>query len=201
MTYRSPTFEIGLDVDDVMWEDCHTSVCAVASKYVGYYVDPDTTPHKMEKTFGEAVAKAIWDEIDATPSWNSPIPTPELRCALQALRDLGTVVAVTSPHTTGTWMQDRQRWLYGLGFKKDDVYQTSGKFRIPVDVLVDDLAENLVPWRRRNLRSTAILFDRPNNRSTEGTDSLMFTRARGWPEVIRLVAQARSRWAADRMDA
>ncbi len=68
-----------------------------------------------------------------------------------------------------------------------------------MDVLVDDLVTNLVPWRRRNLRGAAILFDRPNNQCTEGTDSLMFTRARGWSEVIRLVELARSRWAADRM--
>lgn len=193
MIYVPHEFEILIDVDDVL-VPCHARLCELAFMLLGIRLDPAKTPHKLEEVIGFANAQVIWDHIDKTPGWNAPEMSDETASALERLRLIGRVVAVTSPHTTGTWMNDRAAFLKKHGFEKDDIIMTSGKFRIPGSVLIDDLPRNLIAWKRRNPYGKAILWASACNYEGGPEYAAGLDRHDRWDDVIKCVYQTKQRW-------
>lgn len=191
-SYNPGVYEIGIDVDEVL-SDCHGRLVALASQVCGRELDPCATPPNLEEAIGADAADAVWRIVDATPGWNVA-PFPEAAEALARLRVIGAVVAVTSPHTSGTWMNDRSAWLKSIGFVKNDIIQTSGKFRIPVHVLIDDLTSNLVKWKRRNPLGLAIRWPAYHNKHDAVPAGIV--EAENWDTAIQEIWRHKRAWAA-----
>jgi 5'(3')-deoxyribonucleotidase len=91
--------------------------------------------------------------------------------AVQALRELGEVVCITSPWVTNpTWGYERTEWLREhFGFEWRQIIHTGRKEFVHCDYLVDDRLSNLVEWNAYQGRTSrygghAILWDTPHNR-------------------------------------
>lgn len=73
------------------------------------------------------------------------------------------LVALTSPFIDSpTWCYDRYQFLFSLGFKKKDIYFTSGKFRVQGDDYIDDSPDQLKEWKAWNPSGNAYMITYPN---------------------------------------
>lgn len=85
--------------------------------------------------------------------------------AIEKLRRRGDVFIVTSPYDAPNWVYERTRWLERhFGFHKKQIVNTSSKFVVSGDVLVDDSDKNLQEWLDHHSQGLALLWDRPWNR-------------------------------------
>lgn len=109
-----------------------------------------------------------------------------------ALRELGEVVAVTSPLASSiTWAGERAEWLqHHLGFDRRDIVHATNKSLVVGDVIIDDHAANIKEYLAAHPDALGILFDQPHNRSVSAG-----IRAAGWPAVLRLVKQHKEKLA------
>lgn len=111
---------------------------------------------------------------------------PGAREAVEELRELGDVYAVTSPLAGSlTWAGERTEWLKDqLGFDNKHIVHTASKGVVRGDVLIDDHAANVAEWLREHPNGLGILFDQPHNQGVSAG-----VRAYGWSDVLRLVRQ------------
>lgn len=88
----------------------------------------------------------------AKPAWCSAIAAYDGAAVfVEALRELGDVVAVTSPLShCPTWAHERRDWLVDrLGFKSDDIVSVKRKDLVVGDFFIDDHHGNLDAWNTR----------------------------------------------------
>lgn len=87
------------------------------------------------------------------------------------LREIGRVVAVTSPYDRSRyWASERYHVLRSLGFAKQDIIIGKDKSLIWGDVLIDDCPENVSSFVGSNPERSGLLLDRPWNRIPDGAD-------------------------------
>jgi len=91
---------------------------------------------------------------------------PAAISAVLELRELGDVVAVTSPMPGGmTWAYEREVWLRDhLSFDRDHVISISAKHHVAGDFFADDTLEHVRGWSKRwSAPYRAFLIDAPYN--------------------------------------
>jgi len=122
------------------------------------------------------------------PNWCSSVPIyPGAREAVLRLRDIAEVVFVTTAmHGAPHWMWERDVWLRThLNAGGRDIIFATAKHVVSGDVLVDDKASNVAEWHKHNPRGTAILWDRPYNRTEQVASSIV--RMDSWSALEELV--------------
>lgn len=102
---------------------------------------------------------------------------------VKELRKLGELVIVTSPYgAVPAWMHQRLGWLREhFGIDKRDVVFCKRKELVRGHVLIDDKLENCEAFAGSAQHRSALVFDRPWNRSGK------LPRARGYAEVLAAV--------------
>lgn len=116
--------------------------------------------------FPASAKRAIEDEI-VKPGWCGRIPMfPYAPALVSALREIGTLYAVTSPWVSSPhWMHERTEWLhYKLGIRARHVVHAQVKHIIAGDILIDDKPAHVEEWSQSNQRGRGILFTAPHNR-------------------------------------
>lgn len=104
--------------------------------------------------------------------------------AVEELREMGQVLAVTSPLMAPYWGVERTFWLKDkLGFQRDEIIQTSGKQWVPGDIFIDDKLENLEKWKTHWPDGLTVLWRLPN------TSHLTFDgpSVRSWDECLKVI--------------
>lgn len=132
----------------------------------GVAVTPKQLRHWCLKECLGASAAVKADEIMSRPGFCASIPwMPGARQLLRDLREYGyDVIAVTSPHHSRTWLEERREWLLSE-FEGKDILFASGlrKALVRADFLIEDHPGNAAAWCRMNPRGRAALVDRPWN--------------------------------------
>lgn len=128
----------------------------------------------------------IWKQIAAKTGfvYNLPVYDGALDFLVQ-LRDLGRVVACTSP-AGAVWTAERYDWLLQVaGFDKNDIVVTRAKGLVHGDFLIDDAHHNILDWEASALgdERLGVLFDRPWNAKYSH-----HTRAGDYAEVLRTLS-------------
>jgi 5'(3')-deoxyribonucleotidase len=134
----------------------------------------------------------IWGHINSTPRLVYQLPMYDgARQFLSELRQLGRVVACTSP-ASGRWAMERWNWLQNeAGFAKSDIVITSAKELVIGDFLVDDSNANCAKWQDgAGMGGFALLFDRPWNRSAMSWD--YWQRVNGYNDCLETIRELQS---------
>lgn len=143
----------------------------------------------------EEARDELWHTVSEPGFCASLKPYPGALPVVQELREIGTVVCVTSPMATSpTWAHERAEWLHDyFGFDRGQVISTSGKHYVAGDVFADDAAQHLARWRDRWSDRRALLVDRPWNRAERWSGQRVPTLA----HVIEVARNPRGRVAAE----
>ncbi len=114
-------------------------------------------------------------------------PLPGAREAVKNLREIATVVCVTSPwRGAKLWTHERTEWLiHHFGFQEEDIIPTSGKHHVGGDVLVDDRVSNVVKWLEHH-PGMGFVWAQPYN--VNSPQANMIRRTGSWQDVIDYVA-------------
>lgn len=176
-----------------IWVDCDGVLADFQSLYLRLLRQSGKDRTRADVTdydFTRCVAtreedRAIWETIDATPGLVYNLGWVEgAHAGLRALREIGHVRCLTSPHLGPTWMHERARWLIErAGFRKDEIVFCSNKPLVHGDFLIEDHLETANAWQLHHPNSTAILLDAPYNQGA----TLGF-RKFGWHEIAQSIA-------------
>lgn len=184
-------FVIGVDVDDVL-----ASFTADALRRLEKHCDQSFTVDDVH----------TWDPFDSLPEevrqfrdvvYNEMkqegacFALPVERGAaggIESPRTIGHVVAITHPFKNAkTWVHERELWLeQHFGMHRDDIYSCKKKYRIHVDVFIDDKLENVQQWRKFHDSDDGILWGTPMNRYATG-----LPRYTDWAAAARLAAMVK----------
>lgn len=132
----------------------------------------------------ESQVHTLFAAIAADSNFTRCLPVlPGAREALADLREIGRVVAVTSPLYAGEWVNGRVDWLKGLGFKETAIVFCKDKSLVRGDLLIDDGEHNI----KTAMTDEAFMINAPwNAKSTWGVP-------RG--DLKKAVAFAEGLWA------
>jgi 5'(3')-deoxyribonucleotidase len=133
---------------------------------------------------------AIWRHIQRSPGFVYNLPVYDgAMDFLAELRQLGRVVACTSP-ANPLWTAERAQWLLDkAGFAKKDIVVASDKALVVGNFLIDDAVHNLDAWYESMCVNSQtypkpILFDRPWNRSNTN-----LRRAKNYAQVLEIAKE------------
>lgn len=175
-----------VDCDGVM-ADFLTRALEVINESGSSYVHDDVTEFEICSALG---IPEMWDTLRracAQEGFVSSLkPIPNALAGLSSLRRLHEVVAVTSPMSVRNWAFEREEWLMKyMGFKKDEIVQTSGKHLIQADVIVDDRIDNVLSWISHHPNGLGIIFPAPHNK-TFVTEQENVLKTTGWENTVLL---------------
>lgn len=146
----------------------------------------DVTDHNFRKCVASPDEdEHVWrNMVDARPGLVRGLAEVDgARAALESLRLIAQVGALTSPHLGPFWMHERALWLMDMGFSKREIIFASDKSHVAGDVFIDDHGDNCAAWQAQNPGGTALLFDAPWNRRTQAT----VQRVHDWHEAVSAV--------------
>lgn len=121
--------------------------------------------YAIEHLLAEDKRRRFWERVTARGFCAALHPYDNAVEHVRQLRELGDVVAVTSPMHSPHWAHERYCWLRDhFGFDRDDVISTAGKHWVGGDFLADDSAVHLAKWSERwGTPQRAFLIDQPYN--------------------------------------
>lgn len=170
-----------LDVDGVVG-DLVGAICRhlpgrVEEDFTEYAIDAKLTP--VERQVVEALAHK--------PGFALSIPVYSgSREFVRQLSDYGAVYFLTAPWHSATWESERREWV-SFHFERPTISCPAVyKHLISGDVLIEDRPETLLTWSDDHPRGSALLMDRPWNRSARG-----YRRVRSYAEVIDVLRGVR----------
>jgi 5'(3')-deoxyribonucleotidase len=145
-----------------------------------------------ESIVSKSEDRAIWARIEKTPGLvlNSiPLYEGSMKF-LSQLRDIGRVVACTSP-ASALWTAERATWLREKAhFDRKDIVIASDKSLVVGNYLVDDHFDNVHAWSAAKSRAAddglGILLSRPWN--IKHSMDYVGVRAHDYSEVLRAIA-------------
>ena len=108
-------------------------------------------------------------------------PLPGAQAAVEQMREMVDVYALTSPWDSPTWVYERNESLkehFAIGRKH--VVQTSAKYLVRGDFFLDDNPDHVTHWAEEHPAGVAMLWHIPNTRKL-GHDHF---RVRSWAEVL-----------------
>ena len=176
-----------LDIDGVV-ADLVGTLC-ICLKAMGFVRQPeDFTKYVFDDVLSPqerlAARKAMGDGYFCQDiSWY-----PDGKIFIEALRQLGEVVAVTKPFPSPAWAYEREVWLKG---HVEHVIHTGAKEMILGNVLIEDCVENAVRWLEHHPGKTAVLIERPWNRYEAHAHGLV--RVKTFTEALDAVHAVLSR--------
>jgi 5'(3')-deoxyribonucleotidase len=178
-----------------IWVDCDGVLCDFVAAYLSLvkehtgrvHTHDDVTHFELHKcVVSKDEDNHIWRNLIDRPGFiSNMVDLPGAAEGLAAMRELGWVGALTSPHLGPFWMPERAQWLLARGFKKRDIVFASDKAHVPGDVLIDDRVDNCVDWATAHPLGTAIVLDMPWNRY--GATRRNMVRASGWTDAVAIV--------------
>ncbi len=189
-------FVIGVDVDDVLASFTADALRRLSEHTEGRHHftvqdvstwDPfDSLPQEML-----SYRMLIYDAMKAEGACFALPVEPGAREGIELLRSLGHVMAVTHPFKGAkTWTHERELWLEKhFGMHRDDIYNCKKKYRVHVDVFVDDKVANVEEWRAFHNSPAGVLWATPMNRSTRGALPLMTD----WKKLADFVREVKQR--------
>lgn len=163
--------QIWIDCDGVL-ADFITAYLALVKQHTGRtHTRDEITSFDLSECIVSAEEDAfIWRSLIDQPGWVLGLqPLPGALWAVNALRALGRVGVLTSPHLGPHWVHERARWLMAgdsFAFKRREIVWASDKSHVRGDVLIDDNKDHCVAWAKRNPNGAAILLDSPWNQGT-----------------------------------
>lgn len=155
-----------LDIDGVIVDFKDTYLMLLKELHGVHKTEADITNFDFTKCIATVEQdRAIWRHIERSPGmvYNFAVYDGAMDF-LAELRQLGRVVACTSP-ANANWTAERSQWLQDkAGFSKRDIVLASDKSLIGGDYLIDDLVKNLAEWSEEGgCGGYPLLFDRPWN--------------------------------------
>jgi 5'(3')-deoxyribonucleotidase len=109
--------------------------------------------HHLFKSLSKEEEERAWERIEATPGWVESMPAyPGTAERLTQLREIGEVIAVTSPAHTSRWAHERSAWLMRHGFTKRTIVQTTRKSIVHGNVFIDDNPLMIDDWWEEQAR-------------------------------------------------
>jgi len=172
-----------VDVDEVLC-DFQTLVFELASKLFGKKVPQDTWD--IFDSFSKRERTDLFQAM-AQPGYCTALqPLPGAREAIRELRNHVDVYVVTSPfHPSPTWVSERYTWLHEhFDFKPSEVINTSSKFVVVGDAILDDRPDNVTDWLEAHPQKVGMLWHIPNTKALTELDHL---RVHSWDQVIEKV--------------
>lgn len=180
-----------IDVDGVLC-DLDAAVIPLISRVAGKkFTAEDYTDWDYKIAFGltEAQDREVHEYMRQRGFYEALPVVPGAFDALDALRGLGDVVAVTSLMSGLHYAGERLEWLHWvLKFDYEDVVLTKRKNLVTGVTLIDDYAVNVAAWEKQ-WDAAGILWDRPCNRTVKATQ-----RAHGWKELISMTLRQCAQW-------
>lgn len=173
-----------VDVDEVLG-DFQTPAFQVMQSVTGrLYCPEDFEVWDMFEVLSPSQKELVFAAIDKPGFCANIQPFPAALEAIERLRGIADVYALTSPHHSQSWYYERVEWLKKhFGFNRHHVIQTGTKFLVRGDAFLDDKPDHVQAWSEEHPDKLAMLWHIPNTR-TLGLDNL---RVRTWDEVIRRV--------------
>lgn len=126
--------------------------------------------------------KARWSE----PGFCAAIPEyPGSRDAIEALRVVGDVYAVTAPMWSSlTWQGERAAWLVErFGFTHKQIVSTPAKHLVRGDLFIDDKTSTVETWQQAWPTCAAVLWRQAYNANAPGPFAL---HTSSWPKAVDL---------------
>ena len=189
MTERKPV--LLLDVDGVIVDFVGAYLRAVNRRTDGAWVPDDVTEWDIRRGIqvGSGIHEFAWNALCEDHDLLQPYPG-----AIESVRGLMSVAEVyfvtTSAYKCRTWARDRETWLENH-FNDDSLHRrvvhTSAKHLVRGDVFVDDKPENVTAWIAANPSGTALLWDRPWNRTATLPAFAGLRRVSLWDDVVAAV--------------
>ena len=172
-----------LDVDGIL-ADFVTPCVAHVNEIMGttYTVDDVDRWDIMEALdVPPKVATEVFDRMKEKDACYNLAVYSGAQEAVEGLKAIGEVFAVTAPMSGPNWAHERERWLnLHFGIKPANVISTSAKHCVAGDILIEDKTSTLIKWREHHAHGYGVLWHRPSNRH----DAYDGDRAYNWPELL-----------------
>lgn len=178
-----------LDVDGVL-ADFVTPALKIINEIAGQsstaraWLPEDITQYNIIRACQLTAAQAkCWHAAISAPGFCANLEAyPDVPETLKSLRNLGEVVAVTTPFDNATgqaapyWMVERYNWLLAHGFRTTEIIFTHDKSYIGGDIFVDDHAHHVDLWKYRQKNPAGAvarpyLYSRPWNLNDRDLDA------------------------------
>jgi 5'(3')-deoxyribonucleotidase len=177
-----------LDVDGVLGNFIEANLRTLRSLGVERCHD-DVTTYDLEHCLRlDDTTRALMEFRWGLPGFCASIPPyPGAQDAVDRLRTVADVYALTAPMFTATWQHERTEWLVEhFGFRRKDVISTHAKHLVRGDVFVDDKPSHVEAWQAAHPGGVGILWGRPYNVGAVGG----VRRETEWGAVVGLLTEA-----------
>lgn len=173
-----------LDVDEVL-VDFQAAALRLLEKYCDRILTAeDYEVWDMFTLFTEEEKRIVTAEIEKPGYCRSLRPKEGAVAAVNELRSIVDVFAVTSHFPSPTWVYERDAQLMEeFGFKRREIVHTSAKFLVDGEFFLDDNPAHVIAWSDEHPRGCAMLWHIQNTRKL-GLDDI---RVRSWAEVLERV--------------
>ncbi len=176
------------DVDGILVDFAESYLRLLREMFGVHKTEADITSFHFEQCVSTPEQdRAIWQDIARNPGFVYNLPVYDGAMGFLAeLRQLGRVVACTSP-ANPLWTAERAQWLLDKGgFEKRDIVVASDKSLVMGDVLIDDAIHNLEGWRMGpgGIRGYGLLMNRPWNSQCSGA---IWARAFDYGQLLNYV--------------
>lgn len=177
--------EILVDVDEVL-ADFQTPALRVIEEVTGRrYAPSDFKQWDIFSVLSKEELEAVFETLRKPGVAASLTPTPGSQEFIQELSELGTVVIVTSPFRSPTWVSERIQWLWDhFRIPHKRVVNTGAKHLVYGRALLDDNPDHVANWLARHPGELGMLWHIPNTRDLEHPN-----RMHTWAEVIDQVGR------------
>ena len=189
-------FIIGLDVDGVV-ADLVNPILALNNFYCNIEeedkfvtkgftktaTEKDITTYRMEQILGDRQCGLLWGKAEKIEIVRKLPMYEGAKVGIEALREIGRVVFVTTPSFTyKNWQVERNLWLQSNipYFEYSDLVSLNDKTLFAGNILIDDAEHNLRRWKDVTGKPS-IKVARPWNASYEHSHS-----ANSWEEIVSL---------------
>lgn len=173
---------IGCDVDDVCCDLLGPWIRWYNNRFNDTLQKSDLTKWDWTDLIKPECGRQLFEYLSLPNYYEEDVaPIPGAVEGIRALRQAGyRVIFITA--SVGTGGEQKRRWLTEHGFMdgagEDDYVSTTDKspYAKICDVMIDDRASNLTPFKR------GILFSQPWNRNEQ-----VYNRASSWSDVLALI--------------
>jgi len=176
--------ELLVDVDEVL-ADFQTPALDIMSEVTGRsYTQHDFNEWDIFGTLSEEERKKVFQIIEQ-PGFAAKLkPAEGAQQFIENLSKLGTVIIVTTPFRSPTWVHERTQWLWQhFGIPSKRVVNTGAKYLVHGRALLDDKPEHVNNWQARHPNELAMLWHIPNTRNLDHSG-----RVHTWDEVLAKVS-------------